>query len=79
MLIKIKNILFQTIFLAKCTVNNNSEDCCSSINLCGHNHGNCKSDSDCQNGHTCEDTCPDGFPDGYKCCHNSGKYIFDPL
>ena len=72
-------ILTLYVFLAQCTAINNSEDCCSSINLCGLNQGNCKSDNDCQGDLTCEDTCPVGFPDGYKCCQTSGKFIFDPL
>ena len=55
---------------------NNNEDCCNSEYMCGHNQGNCKTDTDCQNGLTCESTCPFGFPEGYKCCHNSGKYFW---
>ena len=66
-------------FSAECTAISTNEDCCSSASyLCGHNQGNCKSNDDCLNGLTCEDTCPDDFPVGYKCCFNSGKYIFDP-
>ena len=75
----IKYILTLFLFLAECTAIDNSEDCCSSINLCGHNQGNCKTDEDCQGDFTCEDTCPDGFPDGYKCCKNLCKFILNTL
>ena len=65
------------IFLAECTATEPfSQDCCSNINLCSIDQGNCKSDADCQSGLTCQDTCPIGFPDGYRCCHNDGEYIF---
>ena len=46
-------------------------NCCSEINLCGINQGDCDSDDQCDGDLVCgNNNCPSPFPSNADCCKN---------